>query len=83
MLLKVAVFCLATTSANVFGRPRTLAQKAKRVRVRDLVARYDQIQTPIDAVHVQSAVNEETPTGKVRETKMLYLISFILFLREA
>ena len=77
MLLKLAVFCLATTSANVFGRPRTLAQKAKRIRVRDLVARYDEIQTPIDAVHVQSSANEDMPPGKVTETtKLLYSIIF-------
>jgi hypothetical protein len=73
MLLKVAIFCLAATNANVFGRPRTLAQKANRVRVRDLVARYDQIQTPVDAVHVQSSVNEETPTGKVTEREGMLL----------
>jgi predicted nucleotidyltransferase len=38
-----------------------------------LVARYDQIQTPVDAVHVQSSVNEETPTGKVTEREGMLL----------
>ena len=59
MLLKLAVICLATTSANVFGRPRTLAQKAKRLRVNDLVARYDSIQSPVEVVQVHTTENND------------------------
>ena len=59
LLLNFIFLQLSSVSGNVFGRPRTLAQRAKRLRVNDFVDKYEDVQEPVAVVEVQSEVAEE------------------------
>ena len=59
LLLNLVFLEFSSVSGNVFGRPRTLAQKAKRLRVNDFVDKYENVQGPVGVVEIQSEVTEE------------------------
>ncbi|CAG5090871.1 Oidioi.mRNA.OKI2018_I69.PAR.g12743.t1.cds [Oikopleura dioica] len=59
LLLNLIFLQLSSVSGNVFGRPRTLAQRAKRLRVNDFVDKYEDVQGPVGVVEVQSEEAEE------------------------